>query len=103
VAGAAISPILLGLVCESRLSWSTTVFRHLSDRQLFQEPENIPCPGHFMAERYTHAWLARLPPSLLRHFISGCLPSFGGSFASIVAANITPTNWLARMLQLSRT
>jgi len=84
VAGAAISPILLGLVLRKPVVVEHHGFQTICPTgQLFQEPENIPCPGHFMAERYTTLPGLRAFPKPLRHFISGCLPSFGGSFASM--------------------
>jgi hypothetical protein len=79
VAGAAILPILLGLLLRKPVVVEHHGFQTICPTgQLFQEPENIPCPGHFMAERYTHC-LACAPA-----------PRPFASFSSL-AAHLLPT------------
>jgi len=104
VAGAAISPILLGLVLRKPVVVEHHGFQTICPTgQLFQEPENIPCPGHFMAERYTHCLACAPAPEPIASFRLWLLTFFRRFLCQHVAVNITPTNWLSGMLQLPRT
>ena len=104
VAGAAISPILLGLALRKPVVVEHHGFQTICPTgQLFQEPENLPCPGHFMAERYTHCLACAPTPRPFASFRLWLLTFLRRFLCQHVAANITPTHWLAGMLQLSRT
>jgi glycogen(starch) synthase len=104
VAGAAISPVLLGLVLRKPVVVEHHGFQAICPTgQLFQEPENIPCPGHFMAERYTHCLACSPTPKPFASFRLWLLTFFRRFLCQHVAANITPTSWLSGMLQLPRT
>lgn len=104
VAGAAISPILLGLVLRKPVVVEHHGFQTICPTgQLFQEPENLPCPGHFMAERYTHCLACAPTPRPFASFRLWLLTFFRRFLCQHVAANIAPTNWLSGMLQLPRT
>lgn len=104
VAGAAIVPVLLGLVLRKPVVVEHHGFQTICPTgQLFQEPENIPCPGHFMAERYTHCLACVPTPKPFTSFRLWLLAFFRRFLCQHVAANITPTHWLAGMLQLPRT
>ncbi len=103
VAGAAISPILLGLLLRKPVVVEHHGFQTICPTgQLFQEPENIPCPGHFMAERYTHCLACGPTPKPFASFRLWLLTFFRRFLCQHVAVNITPTHWLAGMLQLPR-
>jgi len=104
VAGAAISPILLGLVLRKPVVVEHHGFQTICPTgQLFQEPENIPCPGHFMAERYTHCLACSPTPKPLASFRQWLLTFLRRFLCQQIAVNIAPTNWLSGMLQLPRT
>jgi glycogen(starch) synthase len=104
VAGAAISPLLPGLVLRKPVVVEHHGFQTICPtRQLFQEPENILCPGHFMAESYTHCLACAPTPKPFASFRLWLLTFFRRFLCQHVAANLTPTKWLAGMLQLSRT
>jgi glycosyltransferase involved in cell wall biosynthesis len=104
VAGAAISPILLGLVSRKPVVVEHHGFQTICPTgQLFQEPENIPCPGHFMAERYIHCLTCSSTPTPLASFRLWLLTFVRRFLCQHVAVNIAPTNWLASLLQLPRT
>jgi glycosyltransferase involved in cell wall biosynthesis len=104
LAGAAISPILLGLLFRKPVVVEHHGFQTICPTgQLFQEPENIPCPGHFMAERYIHCLACGPIPRRLASFRLWLLTFFRRFLCKHVAVNITPTNWLASLLQLPRT
>ncbi len=104
VAGAAIPPILLGLLSRKPVVVEHHGFQTICPTgQLFQEPENIPCSGHFMAESYIHCLACSPTPTRLASFRLWLLTFFRRFLCQHVAVNITPTDWLAGMLQLSRT
>ena len=104
VAGAAISPILLGLVLRKPVVVEHHGFQTICPTgQLFQEPENIPCSGHFMAERYTHCLACAPTPKPITSYRLWLLTFFRRFLCQHVAVNITPTNWVSGMLQLPRT
>ena len=104
VAGAAIFPILLGLLLRKPVVVEHHGFQTICPTgQLFQEPENIPCPGYFRAERYTHCLACAPAPRPFASFRVWLLTFFRRFLCQHVAANITPTKWLAGMLQLPRT
>jgi glycosyltransferase involved in cell wall biosynthesis len=104
LAGPALTPLLL-----ARLARKPVVLEHhgfqtiCPNGQLLIEPQGTPCPGHFMAGNHrqclrcnsSDGWLASARLWLLtfvRRFLS-----------ARVAANITPTEWLGRLLQLPAT
>lgn len=104
VAGAAISPILLGLLDRKPVVVEHHGFQTICPTgQLFQEPENLSCPGHFMAKRYIHCLACSTTPTRLASSRLWLLTFIRRFLCQHVAVNITPTNWLASMLQLSRT
>jgi glycogen(starch) synthase len=104
VAGAAISPVLLGLVLRKPVVVEHHGFQTICPTgQLFQEPEDVPCPGHFMAERYTHCLACAPAPKPLASFRLWLLTFLRRFLCQHVATNITPTHWLSGMLQLPRT
>jgi len=104
VAGAAISPILLALVLGKAVVVEHHGFQTICPTgQLFQEPENIPCPGHFMAERYTHCLACAPTPRPFAAFRLWLLTFFRRFLCQHVAVNIAPTRWLSGMLELPRT
>jgi glycosyltransferase involved in cell wall biosynthesis len=104
VAGAAISPILLGLVLRKPVVVEHHGFQTICPTgQLFQEPENLPCPGHFMAERYTHCLACAPAPKPFASFRLWLLTFLRRFLCQHVAVNIAPTTWLSGMLQLPRT
>jgi len=104
VAGAAISPILLSLAFRKPIVVEHHGFQTICPTgQLFQEPGNIPCPGHFMAEHYIHCLACSPTPRRLASFRLWLLTFIRRILCQHVAVNITPTHWLASMLQLSRT
>ncbi len=104
VAGAAIPPILLGLLYRRPVVVEHHGFQTICPTgQLSQEPENVPCPGHFMAKRYIHCLACSATPAPVASFRLWLLTFIRRFLCQHVAVNIAPTNWLASMLQLSRT
>jgi glycogen(starch) synthase len=103
VAGPALGPLILG-----RLAGKSVVVEHhgfqtiCPNGQLLIEPAGAPCPGHFMAKRYSECircnsglgWIGTRKLWLLT-FVRRFL-------CAGAAANITPTNWLGDLMQLPR-
>jgi len=103
IAGPAIGPMLHGLFSRKPVIVEHHGFQAICPTgQLFQEPENVPCPGHFMAGR--HRFCLRCSPrrNRLVSFRLWLLTFFRRFLCRHVAANIMPTAWLASRLQLPR-
>lgn len=71
---------------------------------LFYEPDKSPCPGHFMARRYTkclHCNLGQIgfPKSILLLIKT----HFRRWLCNLRGTNVTPTDWLGWVLGLNRT
>jgi glycosyltransferase involved in cell wall biosynthesis len=70
---------------------------------LFFEPTQAPCPGHFMAKRYSKCVECnRGNAGLLKSLQSLVLTHVRRWLAESATFNITPTNWLATILELPR-
>src|SRR5216683_2688504 len=103
LAGPALLPLLFSLVSRKPVVVEHHGFQTICPNgQLVYEPEQTPCPGHFMAGRHhkclrcnaKEGWLASWKLWLLtfpRRFL-----------CRYAAANITPTQWLAQLLGLPR-
>ena len=101
VAGAALPPILLGLLARKAVVVEHHGFQTICPNgQLLIEAAGTPCPGHFMAGHHqtclrcnsTNGWPASVKLWLLT-FVRRVL-------CARVAANITPTRWLGNLVQL---
>jgi glycogen synthase len=100
-AGAALPPILLGLIARKPVVVEHHGFQTICPNgQLLIEPAGTPCPGHFMAGRHGEClrcnagqgWIASRKLWLLT-FVRRFL-------CRRVARNITPTAWLGDLVQL---
>lgn len=103
IAGTAIVPIIFGLAARKPIVVEHHGFQSICPNgQLLIEPAAIPCPGHFMAGHHsiclrcnsTNGWFASFrlwALTFLRRFL-----------CARVAANITPTQWLGKLVQLPR-
>lgn len=70
--------------------------------QLLYDPTQSPCPGHFMAGRHRECIRCNAKNGLLRSSLMWFLTSPRRWLCGRVQVNITPTHWLARLLELSR-
>lgn len=104
LAGPALLPLALALLLRK-----TVIIEHhgfqaaCPNGLLFFEPTRVPCPGHFMAKRYSKCvecnkgsigFLNSLKSLLLTHVRRW--------LADRAAFNITPTDWLATVLDMPR-
>lgn len=103
VAGIAIVPIVLGIVAGK----STLVEHHgfqaiCPTGQLMKEPENRPCPGHFMAGQHGICLQCSENRNRMASFRLWILTFFRRFLCRHVKANIVPTEWLGKQLRLPR-
>jgi glycosyltransferase involved in cell wall biosynthesis len=68
--------------------------------QLFFEPKQSPCPGHFMAGRHSECWRCNAAHGRLRSLRLWLLTFVRRWLCRLAPANIAPTGWLASVLQL---
>src|SRR6516162_7535403 len=103
VAGAAMAPIVYGLIAGKPIVVEHHGFHHICPTgQLFQEPQNVPCPGHFMAGHHSSCLRCSAPPDRIKSLRLWLLTFVRRCLLRRVEVNITPTNWLATQLQLPR-
>lgn len=103
VAGAAIPPVVWALTAGKPVVVEHHGFQTICPTgQLFQEPENIPCPGHFMAKHHSYCLRCSQEPRRLASFRLWLLTFLRRFLCQRVAVNIMPTDWLATQLRLPR-
>jgi glycosyltransferase involved in cell wall biosynthesis len=103
VAGPAFTPILQGLLARKPVVVEHHGFQAICPTgQLFQEPENLPCPGHFMAGRHEFCLRCSTHVNRIASLRLWLLTFLRRFLLKRVAVNITPTAWLAARLQLPR-
>ena len=103
VAGAAMAPIVYGLLAGKPIVVEHHGFQHICPTgQLFQEPQNIPCPGHFMAGHHWSCLRCSPHPDRIKSLRLWLLTFVRRFLLRRVRVNITPTSWLAKQLQLPR-
>jgi glycogen synthase len=103
VAGAAISPIVMGLLAAKPVVVEHHGFQTICPTgQLFQEPQNVPCPGHFAAGHHAICLRCSPKPQRITSIRLWLLTFLRRFLCQRVAVNITPTTWLATQLQLPR-
>ncbi len=103
VAGPAILPILTGIALRKPVVVEHHGFQAICPTgQLVQEPEIVPCQGHFMAGNHSHCLRCSMTPRLFASFRLWLLTFLRRSLCQRVTLNITPTTWLATELQLPR-
>jgi glycogen(starch) synthase len=104
IAGAALSPIVWSLLAAKPVVIEHHAFQAVCPTgQLFQEPQNIPCPDHFMAGRYTNCLRCSESPQPVRSLRLLLLTFVRRFLCARVTLNIAPTAWLASLLRLPRT
>jgi glycogen(starch) synthase len=104
VAGAAIPPILKALLCRKPVVVEHHGFQTICPTgQLFQEPQNIPCPGHFMNGNYSLCLRCRTSGNFRSSLRIWLLTFVRRLLCQRATVNIVPTAWLGNQLRLSRT
>ena len=104
VAGPALSPMALSVLARKRF----VVEHHgcqvaCPNGLLFFEPTQSPCPGHYMARRYSKCLACnRKSVGLAKSLRMLLLTPVRRWLANRAARNIMPTAWLAGVLRLNR-
>lgn len=103
VAGPAFAPILFGLLDRKPVIVEHHGFQTICPTgQLFQEPDNVPCPGHFMARRHAFCLRCSSKPDRIASFRLWALTFLRRFLCRQVAVNLMPTTWLGTRLELPR-
>jgi glycogen synthase len=104
VAGASLAPIVWSLILRRPVVVEHHAFQTICPTgQLFQEPQNVPCPGHFMAGRHGNCLRCSQSPQPVRSFKLWLLTFVRRFLCGRVELNIAPTAWLASLLHLPST
>jgi glycosyltransferase involved in cell wall biosynthesis len=103
VAGPALAPVILGQLARRPIVVEHHGFQTICPNgQLFIEPHGVPCPGHFMAERHGECLRCNSGQGWFFSWKLWLLTFVRRFLSAQVAANITPTEWLAGLLELPR-
>ena len=103
VAGPSFLPMLLGFLLRKTVVVEHHGFQAICPNgQLFFEPTQMPCPGHFMASRYRQCWRCNSKEGLFRSLKMLLLTFPRRWLCKTLDTNITPTDWLRAILQLPR-
>lgn len=101
VAGPAFGPLALGLLLRKPVVVEHHGFQTICPNgQLLIEPSGIPCPGHFMARRHGECFRCNAGQGRLASRKLWLMTFVRRFLCRRVAANITPTAWLAGLLGL---
>jgi glycogen(starch) synthase len=104
VAGPALSPIAYGLLARKPVVVEHHGFQVICPTgQLLIEPEQSPCPGHFMAGRHLECLRCRSDGNWVASFKLWILTFARRFLCARVDANILPTQWLSPLLKLPNT
>jgi glycosyltransferase involved in cell wall biosynthesis len=104
LAGPALLPLGLALLLRKPVVLEHHGFQAACPNGLlFFEPTKTPCPGHFMAKRYSKCVECNRENTGVRKSLQLLLLTHLRRWlADRVVFNITPTNWLATILALNR-
>jgi glycogen synthase len=104
LAGPALMPLSLALLLRKPLVIEHHGFQTICPNgQLLYEPDETPCPGHFMARRFGECVRCNAKTMGLWQSIRALLLTPVRRWLSNqVSVNITPTDWLATRLKLRR-
>ena len=104
LAGPCFLPMLLGLLFRKQIVVEHHGFQVICPNgQLFYEPAQMPCPGHFMAGQHRQCLRCNAGAGTVTSSKMWLLTFARRWLAHYAAANITPTRWLETLLGLPRT
>ena len=104
LAGPAFLPLILGLLRRKPVVVEHHGFQAVCPNgQLFYEPLQVQCPGHFMAGRHRECFRCNASRGRASSFKLWLLTFLRRWLCYRVSANIAPTSWLAGLLQLPNT
>ena len=104
LAGPCFLPMLLGLLFRKQIVVEHHGFQVICPNgQLFYEPAQMPCPGHFMAGQHRQCLRCNARAGTVASSKMWLLTFARRWLAHYAAVNITPTRWLESLLHLART
>jgi glycogen(starch) synthase len=104
VAGPALLPLFLAFLLRKKVVVEHHGFQALCPNGLlFHEPTRTACPGHFLAGRHGECWKCNAGSGYWHSVRLWSLTFLRRWSCRFVAANISPTHWLDRLLHLPRT
>ena len=104
LAGPCFLPMLLALLLRKPIAVEHHGFQVICPNgQLFYEPAQAACPGHFMAGRHRQCLRCNAKSGTLASCKMWLLTFARRWLTQYVAVNITPTRWLETLLGLPRT
>ena len=103
LAGAILLPLSLALLLRKPVLVEHHGFQTICPNgQLLYEPDQSPCPGHFMARRYGACLRCNARRGKLRAVKMWLLTFLRRWMCQRAGANVLPTAWLGTLLQLNR-
>jgi len=103
LAGPLFLPMVLGTLLRKPIVVEHHGFQVICPNgQLLFEPTQEPCPGHFMAKRYSECIRCNSQRGKLRSMKMWLLTFPRRWLCQHLATNVLPTNWLGTLLQLNR-
>lgn len=103
LAGPLFLPMILGLILRKPVVVEHHGFQAICPNgQLFFEPTQEPCPGHFMAGQYRECIRCNSDRGIFRAAKMWALTFPRRWLCQRVSVNILPTNWLGTLLRLNR-
>jgi glycosyltransferase involved in cell wall biosynthesis len=103
LAGPLFFPMILGLALRKAVVIEHHGFQAICPNgQLFLEPDQKPCPGHFMARRFSKCIRCNSAHGKLRSRAMLLLTFPRRWLCQRVSVNILPTEWLGTLLKLHR-
>jgi len=104
LAGPVLLPIVLGLIFRKPVVVEHHGFQAICPNgQLFHEPTQTHCPGHFMAGTHMKCIECNVRSGWFQTLKLWVLTFPRHGLCRWVAVNVAPTEWLARLLQLKHT
>ncbi|OLC86462.1 MAG: hypothetical protein AUH88_04515 [Acidobacteria bacterium 13_1_40CM_4_61_5] len=103
VAGPALGPLVLAWLARKPVVIEHHGFQTICPNgQLFYEPSQSPCPGHFIAGRHLECLRCNASQGALHSFKLWLLTFARRFLARRAAVNIMPTEWLGELVKLPR-
>ena len=104
IAGPALRPLVLSFLLRKQVVVEHHGFQAICPNGLlFHEPTRAACPGHFLAGLHRECWKCNSAGGYWRSVRLWALTFLRRWSCRFVAANVAPTRWLGRLIQLPRT
>ena len=104
IAGPNILPLLLGGLFRKQMVVEHHGFQTVCPSgQMVYQPDPSPCPGHFMARRYSACLKCNANNGAIHSFKQWLLTFVRRRLCFAASANVMPTEWLGSIVQLPRT